>query len=173
VPEFYRNENDIRFVLWQHRSSSLKKQCAVRHIAPLGHIILIPSQPVFAPLDYWSYIFCIADIAEWSMVLLDIKLREWWCSVSMVSSWPPAVCRKAHVLFTLFMFTHSGVQHILCCVFVCLSSLAYINLFSHNGIQAHTIDTLHHHSRTPTVLLVYTVNSDKSFGSDRGKKTSM
>ena len=40
------------------------------------------------------------------------------------------VCRRAHVLFTLFvgglmsylrylcLFTYSGVQHILCCVFV-------------------------------------------------------
>ena len=72
------------------------------------------------------------------------------CVVGTVfrSSLPPAVCRRAHVLFTLFVFSYSGVQHILCCVFVCLSSLAYINLFSHNGIQAHTIDTLHHHSRS-------------------------
>jgi hypothetical protein len=29
------------------------------------------------------------------------------------------VCRRANVLFTLFMlFAHSGVQHTLCCVFV-------------------------------------------------------
>jgi hypothetical protein len=28
-------------------------------------------------------------------------------------------CRRAHVLFTLFVFVwYSGVQHILCCVFV-------------------------------------------------------
>jgi hypothetical protein len=27
---------------------SLKQQSADRHVAPLGHIILIPSQPVFA-----------------------------------------------------------------------------------------------------------------------------
>jgi hypothetical protein len=45
---------------------------------------------------------------------------------------PPVVCRRAHVLFTLFvgglmsylrymylwLFAYSGVQHILCCVFV-------------------------------------------------------
>ena len=49
------------------------------------------------------------------------------------SSLPPFACRKAHVLFTLFvctrihvmsrylsLFTHNGVQHILCWVFVCL-----------------------------------------------------
>ena len=31
-----------------HSSSSLKQQSAERHVAPLGYIILIPSQPVFA-----------------------------------------------------------------------------------------------------------------------------
>ena len=46
--------NEIRFVLDQHAelkfysASSLKQQSAGRHVAPLGHIILIPSQPVFA-----------------------------------------------------------------------------------------------------------------------------
>ena len=29
-------------------ASTLKQQYADRHVAPLGHIILIPSQPVFA-----------------------------------------------------------------------------------------------------------------------------
>ena len=33
---------------------------------------------------------------------------------------PPLVCRRVHVLFTLFVFVsvYSGVQPILCCVFV-------------------------------------------------------
>jgi hypothetical protein len=34
------------------------------------------------------------------------------------SSLSPVVCRRAHVLFTLFvlcLFAHSGVQHMLCC----------------------------------------------------------
>ena len=41
------------------------------------------------------------------------------------------VCRRAHVLFTLFtcLFTQSGVQHICCCVFV-LFSLVYVASFS-------------------------------------------
>jgi len=30
-----------------YSSSSLKLQSAGRHVAPLGHIILIPRQPVF------------------------------------------------------------------------------------------------------------------------------
>jgi hypothetical protein len=43
---------EARFALDQqtsldfHSASSLKQQSADRHIAPLGHIILIPSQPV-------------------------------------------------------------------------------------------------------------------------------
>ena len=32
-------------------ASSLKQQFAGRHVAPLEHIILIPSQPVFALLN--------------------------------------------------------------------------------------------------------------------------
>jgi len=31
-----------------YSASSLKQLSADRHVAPLGHIILIPSQPVFA-----------------------------------------------------------------------------------------------------------------------------
>jgi hypothetical protein len=45
---------EVRFVLGQnaeldfYSASSLKQQSAGRHVAPVGHIILIPSQPVFA-----------------------------------------------------------------------------------------------------------------------------
>ena len=44
----------VRFVPGQHAeldfysASSLKQQYAGRHVAPLGHIILIPNKPVFA-----------------------------------------------------------------------------------------------------------------------------
>jgi hypothetical protein len=44
----------IRFVLDQHakldfyNARSMKQQSAGRHVAPLEHIILIPTQPVFA-----------------------------------------------------------------------------------------------------------------------------
>ena len=47
--------DDVCFVLDQHTelnfysASSLKQQSLDRHVAPLGHIILIPSQPVFTP----------------------------------------------------------------------------------------------------------------------------
>ena len=48
------DDDEIRFVLDQHSeldfysTSSLKQQSAGSHVAPLGHIILIPKQAVFA-----------------------------------------------------------------------------------------------------------------------------
>jgi len=51
---FQWDDDEVRFVLDQHAesdfysASSLKQQCTDRHVVPLGHIILIPSQPVFA-----------------------------------------------------------------------------------------------------------------------------
>ena len=48
---FQWNYDKVRFVLDQldfYSSNSLKQQSVGRHVAPLGHIILIPSQPVFA-----------------------------------------------------------------------------------------------------------------------------
>jgi hypothetical protein len=50
---FQWNDDGIRFVLDQHAeldfysASSLKQQSAGRHVAPLGRIFLISSQPVF------------------------------------------------------------------------------------------------------------------------------
>jgi len=47
-------DDEVRLVLDQHAEldfysvRSLKQQSAGRHVFPLGHIILIPSQPVFA-----------------------------------------------------------------------------------------------------------------------------
>jgi hypothetical protein len=47
------NDDDARFVLDQHAefdlysARSLKQQSVGRHVVPFGHIILIPSQPVF------------------------------------------------------------------------------------------------------------------------------
>jgi hypothetical protein len=48
------DDDEVRFVPDQHAdmdfycASSLKQQSTDRYVAPLGHIILIPSQPVFA-----------------------------------------------------------------------------------------------------------------------------
>jgi hypothetical protein len=47
------NDGDVHFVLDQHAEldfnsvSSLKQQSASRYVAPIGHVIVIPSQPVF------------------------------------------------------------------------------------------------------------------------------
>ena len=49
-----RDDDGIRFVLEQHAelefhsATSLKQQSVGKHVAPLRHIILILSQPVFA-----------------------------------------------------------------------------------------------------------------------------
>ena len=46
--------SEVRFILDQHAelefysAISLKQQSTGRHVVPLGHIILIPNQPVFA-----------------------------------------------------------------------------------------------------------------------------
>ena len=51
---FQWDDDEVRFVLDQlalldfYSASSLKQQSADRHVAPLGHIILIPYQLVFA-----------------------------------------------------------------------------------------------------------------------------
>ena len=51
---FQWDDDEVRFILDQHAeldfysASSLKQQSAGRHVAPLAHIILNPSQPVFA-----------------------------------------------------------------------------------------------------------------------------
>ena len=51
---FQWSDDKVRFVLDQHAEldfysvSSLKQLSAYRHVAPLGHIILILIQPVFA-----------------------------------------------------------------------------------------------------------------------------
>jgi hypothetical protein len=51
---FQWDDDEVRFALDQHAElnfysdNSLKQQSTDRHVAPLGHIILISSQPVFA-----------------------------------------------------------------------------------------------------------------------------
>ena len=57
-----------------------------------------------------------------STITIVLRPKTWIVVVikrCSVRHWPPVVCRKVHVLFTLFvLFAHSGVQHILSCVFV-------------------------------------------------------
>ena len=66
---FQWDDDEIRFVLDQHAeldfycASALKQQSTGRHVTPLGHIILIPSQPVFAlsPLLFTIYDFLVQN----------------------------------------------------------------------------------------------------------------
>ena len=57
----------------------------------------------------------------------------WWplrIKTIIGSSFPRVVCRREHVLFTLFVFVwHSGVQPILCCVFALIFFFLWIVLF--------------------------------------------
>ena len=61
---FQWTDDDVRFVLDQHakldfyRASSLQQLSADRYFAPPGHIILIPSQPVF---DLFLNAACLAE----------------------------------------------------------------------------------------------------------------
>jgi hypothetical protein len=61
------DDDEVRFVLDQHAeldfysTSSMKQQSAGRHVAPLGHIILIQSQPVFATLVFLLNAACLAE----------------------------------------------------------------------------------------------------------------
>ena len=43
----------INMISFFYSPSSLKKQCACRHVAILRHIILIPREPAFALTPYW------------------------------------------------------------------------------------------------------------------------
>ena len=66
-------DGDARFVLDQHarldlhRANYLKQQPVDRHVAPLGHIILIPSQPVFA---FTSCLMIIVTFFNSNLILL-------------------------------------------------------------------------------------------------------
>jgi hypothetical protein len=61
---FQWDDDEVRFVLDQHAdldfysANSPKQQSAGRRVAPLGHIILIPSQSVFALSPYAA---CLAE----------------------------------------------------------------------------------------------------------------
>ena len=68
----------------------------------------------------------IIDNSESKATLLTMCIKT-----TFGSSLPQVVCGKACVLFKLFMLffpPHSGVQHILFCVFVCFLRLVYLIL---------------------------------------------
>ena len=65
-------------------------------------------------------------------VLYDFRIKTMFDS-----SLPPVVCRRAHILLTLFMFAvHSCVQHILCCVLLfCISTSCVLYVASFSGLS--------------------------------------
>jgi len=72
----WNDDDDVRFVQDQHaklnlyKASSQKQQFAGRHVAPLRHIMLILSQPVFA-LTPWS---CVVsrEAANTNFIISDL-----------------------------------------------------------------------------------------------------
>ena len=65
----------------------------------------------------YSFYFCVVFLFR----VRCCDVRHDFCIMTMFGgSVPPVVYRRTHILFTLFLFvfSYSGVQHILCCVFV-------------------------------------------------------
>ena len=61
----------------------------------------------------------LSPIVCWRVHVLFTLFVAFLFIVYSLSSLCPIVCWRVHVLFTLFVFiVHSGVQHLLCCVFV-------------------------------------------------------
>ena len=71
---FQWDNDKVRFILEQHAlldfysASCLKQQSGGRHVAPLRHIILIPSQPVFALSPYAA---CLAEKQQFHSLWFD------------------------------------------------------------------------------------------------------
>ena len=95
---FQWDDDEVRFVLDQHAeldlysASSLKQQSVGRHVAPLWHVILIPSQPVFAQYKFssLSWFFCLNQLK------LFYCLNKAFFSHSFVfSHWLQLLCQSA------------------------------------------------------------------------------
>jgi hypothetical protein len=100
------NDDEVHFVLDQdaeldfYSASSLKQQSADRHVATLGHIILIPSQPVFALSPNYIYLttlfiqyFLTASMVQW----LACSLRVWYIVGSSPGRVKPKTMKLAFV----------------------------------------------------------------------------
>jgi hypothetical protein len=91
---------------------------------------------------------CIADFSFEIRIYSDVRY-DFRITTMFGSFLPPVVCKRARVLFMLFV--HSGVQHILCCVFEqrCWWRVSKAVPVSY---------------KTPVVLLIDRVKSGKSLG---------
>ena len=76
------NDNGVRFVQDQH-ANSLKQQSAGRHVAPLGHIIPIPSQPALFLL---IKVECIAEKhLIWNEVSTMVEIAIFWFQIHITN----------------------------------------------------------------------------------------
>jgi hypothetical protein len=101
--------------------------------------LLIPREHLSSPLSFGGIrvaiflFFCIVLLCVFTFLLPCCDIHYDSCIETMFgSSIPPVVCRRVHDLFTLFVFTHSGAQHLLYCVFcfVCLRLVCCAPSFS-------------------------------------------
>jgi hypothetical protein len=90
-------------------------------------------------------------LVQWKVVLTLSNISVIISGKTMFgSSLHPVICRRFQVLFTLFvLFVHSGVQHILCCVFVLFVFVTTLVLIDTDCAGCCTI----YHSITTTPLL--------------------
>ena len=67
----------------------------------------------------FCFVFCVVLLCVFMFWVPRGDVCYDFCIKTMFgSSLPPVVCRRAHVLFKLFVFAwNSGDQHMLCCVF--------------------------------------------------------
>ena len=112
--------------------SKLKRGLQIKIMKTKGRAEFTPLVFFRWGLSSFSLVFCVVLLCVckfWSSML--------WCplrfihtnDIRFVFTSLPVVCRRAHVLFTLFAY--SGVQHILCCVivlFVFILCLVYLML---------------------------------------------
>jgi hypothetical protein len=87
---------------------------------------------------YFFLVFCVVLLCVFMFWVMHCDVRYDFRIKTMFidsSSLPPIICRRVHVLFTLFvLFAYSGVQHILCCAFV-LFVFVLPNVASFSGLS--------------------------------------
>ena len=98
---------------------NVKKRCN-------KHQILIRLQSLRTDINKF---FCVVLLCVFTFWVPLCDVRYDFCIKTMFGLSLPVVCRRVHVLFTLYcLLAHSGVQHILCCVFVLFFFVLCINI---------------------------------------------
>ena len=97
----------------------IKNVILIFHICVLVFVVLRSINCTFTLAKYFSFlccpIMCLYVLSSMSSHQLRFRIK-----MIFGSSLPPVVCRRTHVLFTLFVFVwvYVGVQYRMCCVFV-------------------------------------------------------